>query len=217
MLQLLDVSPLLYLLVVLSVVVSIVLHELGHAYAATAEGDPTPRMLGHLTWNPVVHMGWLSLALVAVLGIGFGRTPVTPRNFRDKRWGRVKVSFAGPAVNLALWIVCTTVLALFARVAPTAVAEARVEGVSLTLVVRWMAVLNLVLFGFNMIPLPPFDGFTVLRGFVDLGNLGLRLQSLGSIPMILAFVVVYQLDVFGWAETATKTLYEGTLILLGGG
>jgi len=50
-----------YFLLVTVVIASIVLHELGHALTATWERDPTPRMMGHLTWNPVVHMGWVSI------------------------------------------------------------------------------------------------------------------------------------------------------------
>jgi hypothetical protein len=55
-------DPVGWFTIVAVIVASIVLHELGHALVATWEGDQTPRMLGHLTWNPVVHMGWLSLA-----------------------------------------------------------------------------------------------------------------------------------------------------------
>lgn len=217
MLGLLDANPLLYVIVVLSVIASIVLHELGHAYAATAEGDPTPRMLGHLTWNPVVHMGWLSLALVAVFGIGFGRTPVIPRNFRDKRFGATKVSFAGPAVNLAIWILCGLALGLVGRFAPESADNVQVGSVNVTGVIRWVAILNLVLFGFNMIPVPPFDGFTVLSGFLDLRRFGELMRRLGSLPLILAFVLVYQLPVFEWARDATEALRVGTIVVFGGG
>ena len=89
---------------------SIVLHEQSHALAPRGEGDPTPRMLGHLTWNPVVHMGWLSLGLVCLGGDRLGATPVNRRNFRHRRWGDALVSGAGPAVNLFLALVGAAML-----------------------------------------------------------------------------------------------------------
>ena len=215
--SLLDRDPATYFVVVLSIVASIVLHELGHAFAADAQGDSTPRMLGHFTWNPLVHMGWLSLGLVALFGIGFGRTPVTPRNFRDRRWGSTKVSFAGPAVNLALWIVLGVALGVMTWLAPEDWRAFGVGDLSLAGVLTWIASLNLVLFGLNMTPVPPLDGFDVLRGFVNLGAAGEQLRRLGFLPILILFLVFSQIDVFGSAIEWTDHVRVGTVILLGGG
>lgn len=165
------------------VIVSIVLHELGHGLAATWQGDPTPRIRGHLTWNPVVHMGWLALGLLAFFGIAFGRTPVTPAYFRNRRWGETLVSLAGPAVNLLLATVGAATVVLAVRFGGAGADSVTVD--------IWGTVvyLNALLFLFNLIPLPPFDGFHALEGAFDLGNLGSTLRSLGWYPMILAFVL----------------------------
>ena len=217
MLQLLDVSPLLYAVVVVGVVASIVLHELGHAFAADAQGDPTPRMLGHFTWNPLVHMGWISLLLVALFGIRFGRTPVIPRNFRDRRYGAAKVSVAGPAVNLAIWILLAIALGVATRLAPEAWDEVSLAGLRVGRLVSWIASLNLVLFGFNMIPIPPFDGFDVFAAFLPIGEFGRSVRRLGMLPVVLVFLAVSQFDVFGVAFDMTDHVRVGTVILLGGG
>jgi Zn-dependent protease len=169
---------------VVVVVVSIVLHELGHALAATWQGDPTPRIRGHLTWNPIVHMGWLSLAFLAAFGLAFGRTPVTPAYFRNRRWGEAMVSFAGPAVNLLLCAVGALAVVLLQRIGGLEASDWMLRS--------WFLVcaLNAMLFLLNLLPLPPLDGFGVLEGTFDLGGLGAMLRSLYPLPLILAFVLV---------------------------
>jgi Zn-dependent protease len=174
-------NPLEYATIVFVIVGSIVLHELGHALAATWEGDSTPRMLGHLTWNPVVHMGWISLALVAVMGIGWGQTPVNRRAFRHRRWGQVLVSGAGPVVNVFLAVVGAFVGVLAAK-----------NGAGDGFVHFWETVLrfNVLLFLFNLVPLPPLDGFSVVDGMVDLGELGAQIKRAGMIAFIVAILIV---------------------------
>jgi Zn-dependent protease len=170
-----------YLAIVFVLVGSIVLHELGHALVATWEGDPTPRMRGHLTWNPVVHMGWLSLALIAVMGIGWGQTPVNRRAFRHRRWGAVLVSAAGPAVNLFLAVVAVFVGVVAAK-----------HDAGGAFVDFWETVLrfNVLLLLFNMIPIPPLDGFSVVDGTFDLGDLGARIRQAGMFAFIVAVLIV---------------------------
>jgi Zn-dependent protease len=176
-------NPTAYFVSVGVLVGSIVLHELGHALVATWEGDPTPKIRGHLTWNPVVHMGWFSLALVAVMGIGWGATPVTRSMFRHRRWGDVLVSAAGPAVNLFLAILGALMTMLAAK------GGADVDGEILQF---WFVLMrfNVLLFLLNLIPLPPLDGFHVAEGAFDLGNLGAWLKSMGMFPLIAAILIV---------------------------
>jgi Zn-dependent protease len=182
-------NPANYVSVVLVVMLSVVLHELGHALAATWEGDPTPRLRGHFTWNPVVHMGWLAIGLLLVVGWTFGKTPVTPAYFRHRRWGEAIVAFAGPAVNLCLAVFSAVVFVLLAK------AGALHEGSDAAgqwVAEFWMRAvwINVLLFLLNMIPLPPLDGFTVLEGSVNLGDLGAKLRSLGMFPLIVAILIV---------------------------
>src|SRR5688572_29409894 len=84
------------------VLFSITLHELAHGWAALWQGDDTPRRLGRMTPNPIVHMGWVSLLMFAIVGIAWGVMPVDPSRFRWKRKGRTIVYGAGPAMNVAL-------------------------------------------------------------------------------------------------------------------
>lgn len=197
-----------YVTIVLVVVGSIVLHELGHALVASWEGDPTPKIRGHLTWNPVVHMGWFSLVLVAVMGLGWGATPVNRSMFRHRRWGDVLVSAAGPAVNLFLACVAGFVLMVAAR------AGGGVEGHVFSV---WGTVLqfNVLLFLLNMIPVPPLDGFSVLDGTFDLGGLGSFLRGAGMFPLLIAILVVNSRPFDVVSGAVTRAILVAARIVVG--
>lgn len=207
--NLLTADPGLYMIVLLGVITSVVLHELGHAFAAEWQGDPTPRMLGHMTWDPRVHMGWLSLGFAAVLGFAFGRTPVQPRNFRNRRWGDAMVSFAGPAVNVALAL-------LSAMVAGGALASGVDDGSLVAQFWVWMCLLNVLLFVFNMIPLPPFDGYSVARAFVSFGSLDATLRRSGMMNVIIAIVLFNMLGGYDLCHTVAMHAIGFFLGIFGG-
>ncbi len=143
------------------VMTSVVLHELGHGYAALAEGDPTPRDSGHITLNPIVHMGWFSIVAFLIMGIAWGLMPVNPSRFRNGRKGWAFVAAAGPAVNLALSAVCIVACAVAIRYGP----QNEPLATNLRLFLVTGAWLNLYLMIFNLMPVPPLDGSIILAGF----------------------------------------------------
>lgn len=155
-------SPVFFFSVVLTVVVSVTLHELGHAYAAIAQGDDTPRVQGHLTLDPLKHMGPMSLIVLLVAGIAWGSTPVNPSRFRS-RHGDALVSLAGPAVNLVLAVLGLTVLGLWMRFSPEA--SGTLAG-NLRVFLFVFGEVNLVLCLLNLLPIPPLDGSNVVASFV---------------------------------------------------
>ncbi len=151
-------DPAYYFTVVVCVTASIVLHELGHGFAAIAQGDDTPRETGHMTWNPVVHMGGMGLGLLCIAGIAFGLMPVDPSRFRS-RYGDAIVAVAGPLVNGVLGIASLTTLAVLVNQG----IDTRIGGVEPLWI---MGLLNIVLCLFNLIPIAPLDGSAVLGNFV---------------------------------------------------
>ncbi len=151
-------DPIYYFTLVICVTLSIVLHELGHGFAAIQQGDDTPIVTGHITWNPLVHMGPMGLGLLCVVGIAFGVMPVNPRRFRD-RYGDAFVAAAGPLVNGVLAILSLTTLAMLLSQG----IDPRVAGVNPLWI---MGLLNIVLFLFNLVPIAPLDGSVVLGSFV---------------------------------------------------
>ena len=143
------------------VIFSITLHELAHGWAALWQGDDTPIQTGHMTSNPLVHMGGHSLAIFAICGIAWGAMPVNPDRFRDGRRGDVYVSAAGPAMNLLIGIVCTILLTLWLWLAPQETELYRNVAVFLF----YGVALELILAPLNLLPIPPLDGSHILAGF----------------------------------------------------
>jgi Zn-dependent protease len=142
------------------VIFSITMHELAHGWAAVWQGDDTPRRQGRLTLNPLVHMGPWSLVMFALIGIAWGVMPVEPSRFRWRRRGRIVVSGAGPAMNIALALVSLTALALWGRIAEPGSEFHR----NISTFLFAGGELNLLLALFNMLPIPPLDGASVLSG-----------------------------------------------------
>lgn len=164
---------------------SIVLHELGHGVAAIWQGDDTPRALGRMTINPVVHMGWFSIVAFLLIGIAWGLMPVNPSRFRwGPRRGGAFVAAAGPAVNLALCAACVIACAAWQVAAPREGQLA--ENVSVFLFTG--AWLNLWLLMFNLLPVPPLDGASVIGG-LSRGAARImgdpRVQQFGFIAVLL--------------------------------
>jgi Zn-dependent protease len=177
-------DPVYYFTVVFCVTLSIVLHELGHGFAAIQQGDDTPIVTGHMTWNPLVHMGPMGLGLLCVAGIAFGVMPVNPSRFRDP-YGDAVVAAAGPLVNGVLGILSLTTLAVLIEQG----IDPRVAGVNPLWI---MGLLNIMLFLFNLIPIAPLDGSVVLGDFVPAYRAFIRNPANARYGWI-AFGVVFML------------------------
>ena len=142
------------------VIFSISMHELAHGWAALWQGDQTPRRLGHMTVNPLVHMGGTSLLVFAIIGIAWGAMPVDPSRFRWGRRGRVVVSAAGPAMNLLLAFAALTLLVGWLAVGPGG-GNLHSNLATFLFTGGW---LNILLAFFNLLPIPPLDGSSILSG-----------------------------------------------------
>ncbi|MDP6980260.1 MAG: site-2 protease family protein [Myxococcota bacterium] len=175
-------DPAYYITVVTTVTVSIVLHELGHGIAAIQQGDDTPIAAGHMTWNPLVHMGAMGLGLLLVVGVAFGSMPVSPRRFRSP-YGEAIVAAAGPLVNATLALLALT---LFAGLLSEGI-DPRIGGANPLWI---LGLLNIVLFLFNMIPIAPLDGAAVLGNFVPAYHAFLTKPENGKFIWV-AFGVVF--------------------------
>jgi Zn-dependent protease len=144
---------------VLIIVFSVCCHEYMHARAALWQGDDTAALMGHLTLNPLKQMGPFSIVLLAVAGIAFGSVPVNPARLR-RPYGEAWVAFAGPATNLALAAVFVLTCAGVGNFAPSS------NGAQFALRVLFFgALINMVLFILNMIPVPPLDGYGIVKVF----------------------------------------------------
>lgn len=147
---------------VVAVIGSIVLHELAHGWAAISRGDSTPVVTGHMTWNPVVHMGQMSLILFVLVGIANGAMPVDPSRFRG-RYAEAFVAAAGPAMNL---LIAGVFVVVGGAVEGFQAQLGDPLGPNLAMFCFIVVFLNITLALFNLIPVPPLDGWRILGDFV---------------------------------------------------
>jgi len=151
---------------------SLTIHEMAHAWTADRLGDPTARLLGRVSLNPIVHadlIGTVLFPLIAMVSgaplIGWAKpVPVSTRYLRDPRRDYVLIAAAGPASNLLLAIVASVVLALL-PVTPQHLGEMNVS-VPVGHILSQLMQLNVLLAVFNMVPIPPLDGGNVLAGLL---------------------------------------------------
>jgi Zn-dependent protease len=184
----LEVSRVLLLSTIVWVIGSIVLHELAHGFVAIRSGDRTPIETGHMTWNPLVHMGGMSLLMFALAGIAWGSMPVNPRRFRG-RYDEAKVAFAGPAMNLTLVLVSALALALWDGLSTEVAPHVRTN---VFIFLHQGVVLNVLLGMFNLLPVPPLDGATILSRFsTTYRNLFGGPEASGVVTMVFLLVFFY--------------------------
>lgn len=155
----LQTDPVFYVSAVVALILSITLHELAHGWAAIWKGDDTPRYLGHMTPNPITHMGVIGFVAVFILGIGWGAMPVTPSRLRGK-FAEAVVAFAGPLMNLLLALIGLTILGIWINAAPTN--SLPPFQANLREALWYFGHINIALFLFNLAPVPPLDGSRIL-------------------------------------------------------
>jgi Zn-dependent protease len=151
---------------------SLTIHEMAHAWTADRLGDPTARLLGRVSLNPLVHadlIGTIVFPLVAMASgiplIGWAKpVPVNGRNLHRGRRDFVLVAAAGPASNLLMAVAAATLLSVL-PVTPVTLGQPNVSAPMATLFSLAMR-LNVLLAVFNMVPIPPLDGGNVLSGLL---------------------------------------------------
>jgi Zn-dependent protease len=182
----------LYLLVLLF---SFLLHEYGHAWAAIAMGDDTPLVNGKFSWNPMRYLNALGIALIVLIGFGFGgQVRTTPWKYRNRQFGEILVSSAGVLMNLALVLFAGFALRYLGL-------ERGNDGLTgdfqaplwvMNTLVR-MVELNVTLFVFNLLPIPPLDGSSLLAALIP-GSFGdaLRRTQANSSYLLIFVLVIFQ-------------------------
>lgn len=151
---------------------SLTVHETAHAWTASRLGDPTARLLGRVSLNPIVHadlVGTVLFPLIAIVTnfplIGWAKpVPVNVKNLRRGRRDYVLVAAAGPASNLLLAVLASVALDLI-TVSPMRLGEPNVSAPLASLLTQAIR-LNVLLAVFNMLPIPPLDGGNVLSGLL---------------------------------------------------
>ncbi len=171
---------------------SLSFHEASHAWTANRFGDPTAKMMGRMTLNPLAHIDWIGTVLFplmmflmpGLLLFGWAKpVPVDSRNLRGGRRGNLYVAGAGPCANFILALVFAGLLHLLVRNFPTGQA-----GEILAQIFQTGVILNLMLGFFNLVPIPPLDGSQILMGILPERHLGIfvQLERYGFLILVAA-------------------------------
>ncbi len=159
-------------------------HEYSHALTANRLGDPTAAAMGRLTLNPLRHLDPMGTLLLFFAGFGWARpVPVNPLNLRNPRRDMLWIAAAGPGSNLALALLSGLLLR---AVVPMMGGTSSLAGAAASMLVYSLQI-NLVLAVFNLIPLPPLDGSSVLKGLLPLAQVHAwsRIESVGPILLLV--------------------------------
>ncbi|MEO8582050.1 MAG: site-2 protease family protein [Patescibacteria group bacterium] len=156
MLNLLFTNPLVFLIFAVGLVIAITIHEFSHAWVADHLGDPTPRVQGRLTLNPLSHLDPLGTVALLMIGFGWGK-PVEfdPYNLQNRTRDAALIALAGPTSNLILAVIAS-LLIRFVFPASDLIGLALVQ----------LVIINITLAIFNLIPVAPLDGEKILYAFL---------------------------------------------------
>lgn len=197
-----------------AIVAAITVHEWAHAFTATKLGDDTPRLYGRVTLDPRAHIDPMGAILFLLVGFGWGKTvlynPVRLKGRLDELW----IALAGPAINLIFALLCNlAVLGLISFAAQVGSAPLWVG--NFIAILRLIADINVILAAFNLLPIPPLDGSSIIATFWP------QYRSLfaGSFGLIILLALLFFPTTNGVSLLSTiidPVLRFFTLITLGG-
>lgn len=195
---------------IIAVVGAIVLHELAHGLVALWNGDPTAKMYGRLTLNPVKHFDIIGLLMMLLVGFGWAKpVPVNPDNFKNRKVGAVTVSVAGIAVNLLLAFIAALGVVGFGKIQAMPDTSLYYFAYFCWQLSTWFMALNVSLALFNLLPLFPLDGYRLLSCFVNENNAFMTFLRRYSLYIVLGVIVLDYIPVV--SAFSPFNLYIGKL------
>lgn len=179
---------------------AITCHEVSHGFIAWRYGDPTARMQGRLTLNPLKHIDIIGTLMIVFIGIGWAKpVPVVYENLRNPKRDMIWVAAAGPITNILLALVSAMLLRGVVAFVNPAVSGSQLNMIiePLVMMLAFSVYINLLLAIFNMIPLPPLDGGRVLAGLLPYRQAGIlaRIEPYG---MVIIIALVFFTNIFSY-------------------
>lgn len=164
-----------FLYLAISLIIAITIHEFFHAFAADKLGDPTPRSMGRLSLNPLVHLDPLGTLALFFVRFGWGKpVPIDSYNFKNPRRDEIIVSLSGPLSNLLLAAICAFLLRFIPLV-----------------IIFYLIQINLMLGIFNLLPLPPLDGSKIFLNLLSVEKSIIWQEAFEKYGMILIFILIF--------------------------
>jgi Zn-dependent protease len=185
---------------------------MAHGYAANALGDPTARLQGRLSPNPLVHIDLLgsiilpALLIISNAGILFGwakPVPYNPYNLRNQKWGEALVAIAGPSANVFLALVFSIIIRF---------ADVLSLGTSFVQMAWYIVYINILLALFNMLPIPPLDGSKILMAVLPYKlqqkykQFTMWIEQYAMFAFIFIFLQVFATPFFGFVSSVVSLL-----------
>ncbi len=193
------------------ILIALSFHEFAHAYAANRLGDPTARNLGRMTINPLAHIDLWGFIMLLLVRFGWAKpVPINPRNFKHPRRDELIVSLAGVVTNFLLAFVTMFLYDIIVIIA----GGAQFINEALNSIIFSFFYINLGLFVFNLLPIPPLDGFHVAQC--------LFMRKLGTRPFeflerygFLLLIVLLMSGVLTWVLSyAVSGIFSGMTAVL---
>ena len=163
---------------IVGIAVAISVHEFGHAYSAHLLGDDTAKMYGRMTLNPAKHLDIMGLIAMLIVHIGWAKpVPVNPNNFKNYKVGNVVVSLAGVTANIIISIICVII-------------KKHVNMYAITEITSAIIIYNVSFAAFNLLPIPPLDGWGVISSFIPYkyNEIAYKYESMSSIIFLVLII-----------------------------
>jgi len=176
----------------------ITIHELAHGFTAYSLGDSTAKDMGRLTFNPIRHIDIFGLLMLAIFKFGWAKpVPVNMRNFKKPKTGMAVTAIAGPLSNILLAIIVMFIFGLV--LTPLGGGGGQGPGWIALAIIQRIALLNVTLAAFNLLPIPPLDGSKVVFSFLSDHTYGklMRYERYGMIVLILILNTKFFSETFG--------------------
>ena len=184
-------------------------HEFAHAFAANKLGDPTAKYLGRLSINPLKHIDWVGAACILLFGFGWAKpVPINSRYFRRGKTDVAITAFAGPLSNLVVAFAAMLLMFIFA-----AIFRQFVFIVYITAFLYYIAIININLAVFDLVPIPPLDGSKILAALLP-NNVYYKLMQYERYLSIILMVLLYTGILSGPLSTVSDAIYSGFFSVL---
>ena len=190
-------NPLIFILIIISLIFALCVHEYSHGYIAYIYGDETAYRMGRLTLNPLAHLDPIGSMMILFLGVGYAKpVPVNPVNLRNPRKDMIKVAAAGPASNFILSFIGVFIFTLLAKLG--------LLQNSFHLFFSYFIIINTYLGLFNLIPIYPLDGGQIFGNVIAKYNPNIFRQLNEYGPKILLAIIAIsifsqgRISIIGW-------------------
>lgn len=178
------------LLILPGIIIGLSFHEFAHGIVSYKLGDPTPKLQGRLTINPAAHIDPFGFLTLLIAGFGWGvPVEIDPRYYKHRRRDEMLVAFAGVVMNLLIAIVFSFILKILFIVSPPWMMGTL--GDILLDVLSYVVYINVVLMVFNLLPVPPLDGFGILTEIFNLRKYSWYYQVYDKGFFILLILIIF--------------------------